>query len=82
LSSTSSTENYARCFSRFVAARAGNSTCRRARRCREHVSLLLRERAKVCWPLAHFRRTGRGWQSRINAALRKAAKLPKQRKRA
>lgn len=26
--------------------------------------------------IAHFRRTGRGWQSRINAALRKAAKLP------
>ena len=23
--------------------------------------------------LAHFRATGRGWQSRINAALRKAA---------
>ena len=33
--------------------------------------------------LAHFRRSGRGWQSRINALLRKAAKLPKeQRKRA
>jgi Uncharacterized protein conserved in bacteria len=26
--------------------------------------------------IAHFRRTGRGWQSRINAALRKVAKLP------
>jgi uncharacterized protein (DUF4415 family) len=26
--------------------------------------------------LAHFRRSGRGWQSRINAALRKVAKLP------
>ena len=26
--------------------------------------------------LAHFRRGGRGWQSRINAVLRKAAKLP------
>ena len=26
---------------------------------------------------AHFRRGGAGWQSRINAALRKAAKLPK-----
>jgi uncharacterized protein (DUF4415 family) len=26
--------------------------------------------------LAHFRRSGRGWQSRINAVLRKAAKLP------
>lgn len=26
--------------------------------------------------LAHFRRNGRGWQSRINAVLRKAAKLP------
>ena len=25
---------------------------------------------------AYYRRTGRGWQSRINAALRKAAKLP------
>jgi uncharacterized protein (DUF4415 family) len=33
--------------------------------------------------LAHFRRTGRGWQSRINAILRKAAKLPgEKRKRA
>jgi uncharacterized protein (DUF4415 family) len=26
--------------------------------------------------LAHYRGTGRGWQSRINEALRKAAKLP------
>jgi uncharacterized protein (DUF4415 family) len=26
--------------------------------------------------LAHFRRGGRSWQSRINAALRKVAKLP------
>jgi uncharacterized protein (DUF4415 family) len=26
--------------------------------------------------LAHFRRSGRGWQSRINGVLRKAAKLP------
>jgi uncharacterized protein (DUF4415 family) len=33
--------------------------------------------------VAHFRRSGRGWQSRINAALRKAAKLPeKKRKKA
>ncbi len=33
--------------------------------------------------LAHFRRNGRGWQSRINAVLRKAAKLPdKKRKQA
>jgi uncharacterized protein (DUF4415 family) len=32
--------------------------------------------------LAHFRSTGRGWQSRINALLRKAAKLPKEKKRA
>jgi uncharacterized protein (DUF4415 family) len=33
--------------------------------------------------LAHFRRGGRGWQSRINLALRKAAKLPeKKRKKA
>jgi uncharacterized protein (DUF4415 family) len=32
--------------------------------------------------LEHFRSTGRGWQSRINALLRKAAKLPKQKKRA
>jgi hypothetical protein len=31
--------------------------------------------------LAHFRRTGRGWQSRINAALRKAAKLPKEKRK-
>jgi BrnA antitoxin of type II toxin-antitoxin system len=31
--------------------------------------------------LAHFRRSGRGWQSRINAALRKAAKLPKERRK-
>jgi nicotinamide riboside kinase len=31
----------------------------------------------------HFRRSGRGWQSRINAALRKVAKLPeKKRKKA
>jgi uncharacterized protein (DUF4415 family) len=28
--------------------------------------------------LAHFRRSGHGWQSRINAVLRKAAKLPKE----
>ena len=28
--------------------------------------------------LAHFRRGGRGWQSRINETLRKAAKLPEQ----
>lgn len=26
--------------------------------------------------LAHFRKGGAGWQSRINAALRRAAKLP------
>ncbi len=32
--------------------------------------------------LTHFRRTGPGWQSRINAALRKAAKLPAEKKRA
>ena len=32
--------------------------------------------------VAHFRRSGRGWQSRINAALRKAAKLPEKRKKA
>ncbi len=31
--------------------------------------------------LAHFRRTGRGWQSRINAVLRKAAKLPKEKRK-
>jgi uncharacterized protein (DUF4415 family) len=30
--------------------------------------------------LAHFRRSGRGWQSRINAVLRKAAKLPKEKR--
>jgi uncharacterized protein (DUF4415 family) len=32
--------------------------------------------------LAHFRRGGRGWQSRINAALRKVAKLPEKQKKA
>lgn len=32
--------------------------------------------------VAHFRRGGRGWQSRINAVLRKAAKLPEKRKKA
>jgi len=33
--------------------------------------------------IEHFRRSGRGWQSRINAALRKVAKLPeKTRKKA
>src|ERR1700680_820291 len=31
--------------------------------------------------LSHFRRSGRGWQSRINAVLRKAAKLPKERRK-
>ncbi len=31
--------------------------------------------------LAHFRRSGRGWQSRINALLRKAAKLPKEKRK-
>jgi uncharacterized protein (DUF4415 family) len=31
--------------------------------------------------LAHFRRSGRGWQSRINAVLRKAAKLPEKTKK-
>jgi hypothetical protein len=30
--------------------------------------------------LAHFRRTGSGWQSRINDTLRRAAKLPKGKK--
>jgi uncharacterized protein (DUF4415 family) len=30
--------------------------------------------------VAHFRRTGRGFQSRINAALRKAAKLSAEKK--
>ena len=30
--------------------------------------------------IAHFRRTGRGWQSRINSVLRKAAKLPAEKK--
>ncbi len=32
--------------------------------------------------LAHFRSGGAGWQTRINAALRKAAKLPKEKKQA
>ena len=31
--------------------------------------------------IAYFRRGGRGWQSRINAVLRKAAKLPKEKKK-
>ncbi len=31
--------------------------------------------------VAYFRRSGRGWQSRINAALRKAAKLPKEKRK-
>src|SRR3954468_17455024 len=31
--------------------------------------------------MARCRRTGRGWQSRINSALRKAAKLPTEKKR-
>jgi len=31
--------------------------------------------------LAHFRRSGRGWQSRINAALRKVAKLPEEKRK-
>lgn len=31
--------------------------------------------------LAHFRRSGRGWQSRVNAILRKAAKLPEKRQK-
>jgi len=31
--------------------------------------------------VAHFRAGGRGWQSRINAALRKAAKLDRPAKR-
>lgn len=31
--------------------------------------------------VAYFRRSGRGWQSRINAALRKAAKLPEKKKK-
>ncbi|HET7850254.1 MAG TPA: BrnA antitoxin family protein [Pseudolabrys sp.] len=31
--------------------------------------------------LAHYRRTGRGWQSRINAALRRVAKLPKEKRK-
>ncbi len=31
--------------------------------------------------LAHYRRSGGGWQSRINAALRKAAKLPAEKRK-
>ena len=31
--------------------------------------------------IAYFRRSGRGWQSRINAALRKAAKLPAEKRK-
>ncbi len=32
--------------------------------------------------IAHFRGTGTGWQTRINAALRKAARLPVEKKKA
>jgi uncharacterized protein (DUF4415 family) len=32
--------------------------------------------------VAHFKKHGPGWQSRINAALRKVARLPKVAKRA
>lgn len=31
--------------------------------------------------LAHFRRSGRGWQGRINTILRKAAKLPTEKRK-
>jgi uncharacterized protein (DUF4415 family) len=31
--------------------------------------------------LMYFRRSGGGWQSRINAILRKAAKLPKEKRK-
>ena len=31
--------------------------------------------------IRYFRRSGRGWQSRINLALRKAAKLPKEKRK-
>ncbi len=31
--------------------------------------------------LAHFRHSGRGWQRRINASLRKAAKLPEKKRK-
>jgi uncharacterized protein (DUF4415 family) len=31
--------------------------------------------------IRHFRRSGRGWQSRINMALRKAAKLPAEKRK-
>ncbi len=31
--------------------------------------------------VAHYRRSGRGWQSRINEALRKAAKLPAEKRK-
>ena len=31
--------------------------------------------------LMYFRRSGSGWQSRINAILRKAAKLPKEKRK-
>jgi uncharacterized protein (DUF4415 family) len=44
---------------------------------KEHVNLRLD--ADV---LAHFRATGAGWQGRINALLRKAARLPAEKKRA
>lgn len=43
---------------------------------KEHVNMRLDRDV-----LAHFRAGGPGWQSRINATLRKAAKLDKQDKR-
>jgi uncharacterized protein (DUF4415 family) len=43
---------------------------------KEHVNMRLDRDV-----LAHFRATGRGWQSRINAALRQVAKLDRPAKR-
>ena len=43
---------------------------------KEHVNMRLDRDV-----LAHFRATGRGWQSRINAELRKVAKLDRPAKR-
>ena len=36
---------------------------------------------RLIYVVAYFRRGGRGWQSRINAALRKVAKLPKEKRK-
>ena len=66
-------------FFRHAEVRIGDKVIRRGRplkaETKDAVSLRLDPDV-----IAHFRRGGRGWQSRINAALRKVAKLPKVKK--